>query len=110
MTNRTDLLQQLNRLRREERALKVEELKIRSVTPAKDQREPLARNHEKRMKNKRQISLVTTELRTEATPAAPVSDPTITPGVDPTIAPVTDNEPPTLPPSPSPPPGDSIER
>jgi hypothetical protein len=49
MTNRSDLLQQLNRLQREERALKAEEAEIRRVTPVKDQREPLARNHEKRM-------------------------------------------------------------
>jgi hypothetical protein len=126
MSNRTDLMQQMNRLKREERTLKMEKLEIRRATAVKDQREPLARNHEKRKKNKRQQSLVMTELRNEPAPAAPGIEPTMAPSVgptvtpivgptialivDPTIAPANDNESPTLPPSPRPPPGDSSER
>jgi hypothetical protein len=113
MTNRSDLLQQLNRLKRDERELKTEELDIRRVKAARDQREPLAQNHEKRMKNKRKQGLITTELRKLDAPAATIAGPMIGPGIGPGIAPVTESELPLLPPSPLPPDlpphGDPIE-
>jgi hypothetical protein len=74
MTTRPELLRQLNKLKRDERALKTEELGIRQAKSAKDPREQLARNHELRMKNKRHQGLVTRDLRAvealEATLAA----------------------------------------
>jgi hypothetical protein len=96
MNSRSDLLQRLNRLRIDERALKNEELEIRRVKAAKDQREPLARNHEKLMKNKSQQGAIATEMRKLDTPTAPVAGPT--------VVPPTASQPPAISPSPPAPP------
>jgi hypothetical protein len=79
MNNKPRLLQELNRLKRDERAIKVEELRIRQTQPARDHHAPLLLNHQKRMKNKRQQSRISAELRNAAAPAAPVADQVVAP-------------------------------
>jgi hypothetical protein len=71
MTNKAKLLHQLSQLKRDDRALKTEELNIQRTTAARGQQESLASNHEKRMKNKRQQRRITGELRAMV-PVAPI--------------------------------------
>jgi hypothetical protein len=96
MNSRSDLLHRLNRLRIDERALKNEELEIRRVKAVKDQREPLARNHEKLRKNKSQQGAIATEMRKLDASTNPVGDTT--------SAPPDGSQPPALPQSPPAPP------
>jgi hypothetical protein len=62
MTNKAKLLHQLNQLKRDDRALKAEELNIQRTTATRGHQESLALNHEQRMKNKRQQRRIIAEL------------------------------------------------
>ena len=81
MNNKPRLILELNRLKRDERALKTEELTIRRTKTAKDHRDPLLLNHQQRMKNKRQQARITAEIRSlsaqDALAAAEVVAPVI---------------------------------
>lgn len=82
MNNKPLLLQELNRLKRDERAIKVEELRIRETQPARDHHASLLLNRQKNMKNKRQQAHINAELRSLTPPATRLAVQVVTPVTD----------------------------
>jgi hypothetical protein len=82
MNDKPRLLQELNRLKRGERAIKVEELRIRETQPARDHYASLLLNRQKSMKNKRQQAHISAELRSLSSPATRIVGQGVTPVPD----------------------------
>ena len=82
MNNKPRLLQELNRLKRDERAIKVEELRIREIQPARDHHASLLLNHQKKMKNKRKQAHISAELRSVSPPATLIVGQVVMPVTD----------------------------
>jgi len=82
MNDKPRLLQELNRLKRDERAIKAEELRIRETQPARHHYAALLLNRQKNMKNKRQQAHINAQLRSLTPPSTILTGQIVTPVTD----------------------------